>query len=82
MDNEVFNNEPVEAEEEEKSSNWKFIFIFSAIYCVLGVGISFIVSAIVGDFRYTEIITALSGVLILLFMMINDDGLSFFDVLV
>ena len=71
MDNEVFNNEPVEVEEEEKKSNWKFIFIFSAIYCTLGVGISFIVSAITRDFRYTEIITALFGILIMLFMMIR-----------
>ena len=71
MDNKVFNNEPVEVEEEEKKSNWKFIFIFSAIYCTLGVGISFIVSAITRDFRYTEIITALFGILIMLFMMIR-----------
>ena len=71
MDNEVFNNEPVKVEEEEKKSNWKFIFIFSAIYCTLGVGISFIVSAITRDFRYTEIITALFGILIMLFMMIR-----------
>lgn len=72
MNDELFSkNEPVEVEEEEKKTNWKFIIIFSAIYCVIGVGTSFLVSAIVGDFRYTEIITALFGVLLLLFMMIR-----------
>ena len=72
MNDELFSkNEPVEVEEEEKKTNWKFIIIFSAIYCVIGVGTSFLVSAIVGDFQYTEIITAIFGVLILLFMMIR-----------
>lgn len=72
MNNEIFhNNEPVEVEQEEKKSNWKFIFIFSPIYIAVSVGVGFIVSAIVGDFRYTEIITALMGVLILLFIMIR-----------
>lgn len=72
MNNEIFsNNEPVEVEEEEKKSNWKFIIIFSAIYSIVGVGTSFIVSAIMADFQYTEIITALFGVLIMLFMMIR-----------
>ena len=72
MNNEIFhNNEPVEVKQEEKKSNWKFIFIFSPIYIAVSVGVGFIVSAIVGDFRYTEIITALMGVLILLFIMIR-----------
>ena len=70
MNNEIFNNnEPVEVEQQEDKTNWKFIIIFSSIYSTISVGISFIVSAIVGDFMYTEIITALFGVLILLFMM-------------
>ena len=72
MNDEIFNNkEAVEVDQDENKSNWKFIFIFSGIYCALAVGVSFIVSAIIQDFRYTEIITALFGVLILLFMMIR-----------
>lgn len=72
MNDEIFKNqEPVEVEQEERKSNWKFIIIFSAVYVALGVGVGFLVSAIVGDFRYTEIITALFGVLVLLFMMIR-----------
>lgn len=72
MSNEIFNNDdPIEVEQEEQKTNWKFIFIFSAIYCAIAVGVSFIVSAIVQDFRYTEIISALFGVLALLFMMIR-----------
>ena len=72
MNDEIFKNqEPVEIEQEEGKSNWKFIIIFSAVYVTLGVGVGFLVSAIVGDFRYTEIITALFGVLVLLFMMIR-----------
>ena len=72
MSNEIFNNDdPIEVEQEEQKTNWKFICIFSAIYCAIAVGVSFIVSAIVQDFRYTEIISALFGVLALLFMMIR-----------
>ena len=71
MGNEVFNNEPVEVEQDDKKSNWKLIIIFSIVYILVGVGTSFLVSAIVGDYRYTEVITAIFGVLIMLFMMIR-----------
>lgn len=63
--------EPIEVEQEEKESNWKFIIIFSSIYVVAAVGISFIVSVIMGDFTYTETIAAIFGVLALLFMMMR-----------
>ena len=68
--NEIINNkEPVEVEQEEKQDNWKFIIIFSIIYSVASIGVSFIVSAIASNFMYTESITAIFGVLALLFMM-------------
>ena len=57
--------------EDEKKSNWMFVIIFAVVYCLIGVGVGFIVSATTNDFRYTEIITALLGVLILLFMMVR-----------
>ena len=71
MGNEVFNNEPVEVEQDDKKSNWKLIIIFSIVYSLVGVGTSFLVYAIVGDYLYTEVITDLFGVLIMLFMMIR-----------
>lgn len=68
--NEIINNkEPVEVEQEEKQDNWKFIIIFSSIYSVASIGVSFIVSAIASNFMYTESLTAIFGVLALLFMM-------------
>jgi len=68
--NEIINNkEPVEVEQEEKQDNWKFIIIFSIIYSVASIGVSFIVSAIASNFMYTESITAIFGVLALIFMM-------------
>ena len=63
--------EPIEVVEDEKKSNWMFVIIFAVVYCLIGVGVGFIVSATTNDFRYTEIITALLGVLILLFMMVR-----------
>ena len=64
-------NEPIEVVEDEKKSNWMFVIIFAVVYCLIGVGVGFIVSATTNDYRYTEIITALLGVLILLFMMVR-----------
>ena len=63
--------EPIEVVEDEKKSNWMFVIIFAVVYCLIGVGVGFIVSATTNDFRYTEIITALLCVLILLFMMVR-----------
>lgn len=65
------NKDPVEVEQDENKSNWKFVIIFSIIYTLVAVGVSFIVSAIVGDYRYTELITAIFGVAILIFMMVR-----------
>ena len=64
-------NEPIEVVEDEKKSNWMFVIIFAVVYCLIGVGVGFIVSSTTNDYRYTEIITALLGVLILLFMMVR-----------
>jgi Na+/melibiose symporter-like transporter len=68
--NEFINNpQPVEVEKEEKETNWKFIIIFSAVYIAIALGVSFLVSALADDYGYAETISALFGVIALLFMM-------------
>lgn len=62
------------SEEKEYKNNWKSIIIYSSVMITLGVGIGFIVTAINNDFVYVEIITAIFGVLSMLFMMARIRG--------